>query len=108
MHGWWPRWRWCEREQRGESTVSTGISDETGSSMFVHPLAPAERQALEDGVRLAGDNALRRYQILLASDRGEPVHLIATSLGCDEQTVREAIATFNTAGLGAVMPDVPL
>lgn len=88
--------------------MSTGISDEAGSSMFVHPLAPAERQALEDGVRLAGDNALRRYQILLASDRGEPVHLIATSLGCDEQTVREAIATFNTAGLGAVMPDVPL
>jgi hypothetical protein len=84
--------------------VTTGISGETGSSMFVHPLAATEHQALEDGVRAAGAGEQRPYQILLASARGDSVDLIARSLGCDEQTVRDTIATYNTAGLRAVIP----
>jgi Winged helix-turn helix len=43
---------------------------------------------------------LRRCQILLASSRGEHAPRIAHSLGCGQQTVREAIHEFNQRGLG--------
>ena len=38
-------------------------------------------------------------QILLASDRGENAYQIARSLGCNPQTVRNAIHAFNERGL---------
>ena len=47
---------------------------------------------------------LRRCQILLASARGERATTIARQLGCDDQTVREAIHAFNTNGLAALRP----
>jgi len=47
---------------------------------------------------------LRRCQILLASARGERATAIARQLGCDDQTVREAIHAFNTNGLAALRP----
>ncbi len=42
---------------------------------------------------------LRRCQILLASERGENAYGIARSLGCNPQTVRNAIHEFNEGGL---------
>jgi transposase len=47
---------------------------------------------------------LRRSQILLASARGESAPQIARQLGCDDQTVRNAIVAFNTRGLAALQP----
>ena len=47
---------------------------------------------------------LRRSQILLASARGERAITIANHLGCDDQTVREAIHAFNAKGLDALKP----
>jgi transposase len=47
---------------------------------------------------------LRRSQILLASARGERASTIAQQLGCDDQTVRDAIHAFNRVGLAALQP----
>ena len=44
----------------------------------------------------------RRCQILLASARGEHTPAIARSLGCDTQTVRNAIHAFHADGLAAL------
>src|SRR5687768_9735451 len=67
--------------------------------IFVRPLSDAEREALEAGLRSSDAFVLRRCQILLASDRGENAYQIATSLGCNPQTARNAIHTFNERGL---------
>ena len=72
--------------------------------IFIRDLTPDERQALETGLRSANSFTLRRCQILLASSRGEPARLIADSLSCDDQTVRNAIHAFNTTGLAALQP----
>ena len=70
----------------------------------VRPLTDAERQALEAGLRSSEAFTLRRCQILLASARGEHVPAIARTLGCDEQTVRNAIHAFARDGLAALAP----
>jgi transposase len=67
--------------------------------IFVRPLSDAERKTLEAGLRSPDAFTLRRCQILLASDRGENAYQIARSLGCNPQTVRNAIHTFNEKGL---------
>jgi transposase len=67
--------------------------------IFVRPLSDAERQTLEAGLRSSDAFVLRRCQILLASCRGENAYQIATSLGCNPQTVRNAIHAFNERGL---------
>ena len=72
--------------------------------MFVRPLTDAERQALEAGRRSPAAFTLRRAQILLASARGEAVPRIAAALGCDQQTVRNAIHAFERDGLAALAP----
>jgi transposase len=72
--------------------------------LFVRPLTDAERQALEAGRRSSQAFTLRRSQILLASARGETVPRIARALGCDEQTVRNAIHAFERQGLAALTP----
>ena len=45
---------------------------------------------------------LRRCQILLASARGERVPQIARQLGCNQQTVRNAIHAFHARGLACL------
>lgn len=70
--------------------------------IFVRPLTDAERQALEAGLRSSDAFRLRRCQILVASARQEPVPQIARALGCDQQTVRNAIHAFTTDGLAAL------
>lgn len=72
--------------------------------IFVRPPTDAERRALEAGLRSPAAFTLRRAQIVLASARGETVPPIARALGCDEQTVRNAIHAFNRAGLAALTP----
>ncbi len=67
--------------------------------IFVRALSDAERETLEAGLRSSDAFVLRRCQILLASDRRENAYQIARSLGCNPQTVRNAIHTFNERGL---------
>jgi transposase len=68
----------------------------------VRPLTDAERRQLEAGRRSSAAFVLRRCQILLASARGERAPAIARALGCDDQTVREAIQAFNARGIAAL------
>src|SRR5215210_828889 len=67
--------------------------------IFVRPVSDAERESLEAGLRSPDAFTLRRCQILLASDRGENAYQIARSLGCNPQTARNAIHSFNEKGL---------
>ncbi len=70
--------------------------------VYVRPLEDAERSQLVAGLRSSDAFVHRRAQILLASARGEPAPAIAQHLGCDPQTVRNAIVAFNTRGLAAL------
>src|SRR5215213_8161048 len=67
--------------------------------IFVRPLSDAERETLEAGLRSPDAFTLRRWQILLASSRGENAYRIAHELGCNPQTARNAIHVFNEEGL---------
>ena len=69
---------------------------------FVRPLTDAERARVEVGLRSSDAFVLRRCQIVLASARGERAPAIAHPLGCDDQTVREAIQAFNARGVAAL------
>ena len=70
--------------------------------VYVRPVTDAERAQLVAGLRSSDAFVHRRSQILLASARGEQAPQIAGHLGCDGQTVRNAIAAFNTRGLAAL------
>jgi transposase len=72
--------------------------------LFVRPLTDAERGALEAGLRSPDAFVLRRCQVLAASARGERVPAIARALGCDPQTVRNALHAFNRRGPAALIP----
>jgi transposase len=70
--------------------------------LFVRPLTETERDALIAGLHAPDAFTLRRCQILLASARQEHVPAIAHVLGCNTQTVRNAIHAFNRSGLDAL------
>jgi len=70
--------------------------------VFVRPVTDAERGQLAAGLRSSDAFTLRRSQILLASARGEAAPQIAHQLGCDDQTVRNAIAAFNARGVAVL------
>jgi transposase len=70
--------------------------------VYVRPLEDAERTQWVAGLRSPDAFVHRRAQILLASARGEQAPQIARHLGCDAQTVRNAIAAFNARGLAAL------
>lgn len=72
--------------------------------IYVRPLTDAEHHTLTASLRSNDAFTMRRSQILLASARGATVPQIARSLTCNEQTVRNAIHTFNRAGLAALTP----
>ena len=61
-----------------------------------------ERQKLKAGLRSREPFTVRRSQILLSSARGEWVPRIAELLGCNDQTVRNAIAAFNEGGVACI------
>src|SRR3954451_9201136 len=68
----------------------------------VRPVTDAERAQWVAGLRSSDAFVHRRSQILLASARGEQAPAIARHLGCDAQTVRNAITAFNTRGPAAL------
>ena len=72
--------------------------------IYVRSFTNAEQQALDAGLRSPDSFVLRRCQILRASARGEHARLIAESLGCDDQTLRNAFHAFNTDDLAAFTP----
>jgi transposase len=72
--------------------------------LFVRALADAERAALRQGLRSPDAFTLRRSQILLQSDQGQPPSQIAATLGCGTQTVRDALHAFATEGLACLRP----
>jgi transposase len=71
--------------------------------IFVRPLTDAERKTLEAGLRSPDAFTLRRCQILLASADGQNAYQIARNLGCNPQTVRNAIHKFNQEGLSEAL-----
>jgi len=70
--------------------------------IFVRSFSEKEREFLKASLRSKATFTLRRSQMLLASSRGEEVPQIATSLGCGQQTVRDAIHDFNARGVDAL------
>jgi transposase len=71
--------------------------------VLVRPPTDEECRALVAGLRSADAFVLRRCQIILASARGERAPAIARSLGCSDQTVRNAIRAFDRDGLAALV-----
>jgi transposase len=67
--------------------------------LFVSPLTPTQRQALQRGLRSPDAFTVRRCQILLASAQRQAPSQIARSLGCTAPTVRHAIHAFAQEGL---------
>ena len=70
--------------------------------VHLRPLTDAEREAVKAGLRSPDAFTLRRCQILVASADGQRAPQIARHLGCDDQTVLDAIAAFNGRGLGCL------
>ena len=68
----------------------------------MRPVTDAERRAVEAGLRSSDAFTLRRCQILRASAAGLHAPHIARTLGCDEQTVRNAIHACNRDGVAAL------
>src|SRR5829696_2410556 len=71
--------------------------------IFVRSFSEEEREALHAGLRSKDAFTLRRCQALLASSRGEHAPRIAESLGCGQQTVRDAIHDFNERRVDALV-----
>ena len=65
----------------------------------VRPLTDAEREAAKAGLRSPDAFTLRRCQILLASAAGQSASQVALALGCDVQTVLNAIRAFAAVGV---------
>ena len=70
--------------------------------IHIRPLTATEQHALLAGLQSSNAFTLRRCHILLASAHGQHSRVIAASVGCNDQTVRNAIKAFNTWGLAAV------
>src|SRR5260370_7596040 len=75
--------------------------------IFVRPLTEDEQHQVQAGLRSSDAFVMRRCQILRASARGERAPAIAHQLGCDDQTVRNVIHEFNTAGLPVLQERSP-
>ncbi|MCL4552889.1 MAG: helix-turn-helix domain-containing protein [Candidatus Marsarchaeota archaeon] len=65
-------------------------------------LGRTERTHLEAGLRSSDAFVLRRCQIILASSRKQRIPWIALSLGCNNQTVLNAINAFHREGLDSL------
>ena len=72
--------------------------------LFVRPLTEKEQAELEAGRRSSQGFTVRRSQMLLASAQAKPTTTIARLIGCNDQTVRNAIHDFHERGLAALQP----
>jgi len=70
--------------------------------LYIRELTTEEQQTVEAGLRSKDLFRLRRCQIVAASARQERVPAIARTLGCDEQTVRNALHEFDAKGIAAL------
>jgi hypothetical protein len=70
--------------------------------IYVRELTTEEQATVEAGLRSKDLFRLRRSQIIAASARKEQVPGIALVLGCDEETVRNAIHAFDAHGVTAL------
>jgi transposase len=70
--------------------------------ILVRDLTEEESQRLKFGLRSSEPFTVRRSQIILSSARGEWAPRIAEFVGCDDQTVRNAIVAFNERGVAAL------
>jgi transposase len=70
--------------------------------IFVRPLSDEEAQTVAAGLRSSDAFTVRRCQIVRGSAAGESVPRLARRLGCDEQTVRDAIHAFRATGVAAL------
>jgi transposase len=70
--------------------------------LFIRPLTEDEQRTLHEGLRSSNAFVLRRCQLLLASARGQTARVIADTLGCDDQTVRNVLSAFNTHGVAVL------
>jgi transposase len=70
--------------------------------IYVRKMTKKEKQAMQAGVRSKNPFVIRRSQVVLASDRGEKAIDIAKTLGCDDQTVRNVIKSFNQSGIAVL------
>ena len=70
--------------------------------LFVSPLTPTQRQALQQGCRSKDAFTARRSQILLRSADRQAPSQIARDLGCTAPTVRHALHAFAKEGLACL------
>ena len=70
--------------------------------IFVRRLIDAERSAVEAGLRSTDAFTFRRCQIVQTSADRVSVPQVARSLGCNDQTMRNAVHAFNADGVGAL------
>ncbi len=73
--------------------------------LFVRALTTEEQATLEGALRSSSAFTVRRCHILLASAEGQSTTMIARTLRCNDQTVRNAIHAFNARGLAALQPE---
>src|SRR6266581_1710398 len=72
--------------------------------LYVRRFTEEEQAAIEAGRRSSQGFTVRRCQILLASAQGQATTVIARLMGCNDQTVRNAISDFHQRGLAALQP----
>ncbi len=72
--------------------------------LFVRRFTDKERAAIEAGRRSSLGFTVRRCQMLLASAQGQSTTTIAPLMGCNDQTLRNAIHDCHQRGLAALQP----
>jgi hypothetical protein len=69
--------------------------------LSIRLLTEDEQHTLQEGWRSSPAWVLRRGHIRLARARGQTARVIGATLGCDDQTVRQALPPFHPQGLAA-------
>src|SRR2546421_5301134 len=72
--------------------------------LFIRRLTDEERTEIEAGRRSSEGFTVRRSQMFLLSVQEKSTTMIARIIGCNDQTVRNAIHDFHERGLAALHP----
>jgi transposase len=74
-------------------------------ALYARPLTDEERQRLRQSLKSSNGFTVRRAQLLLLSaDEGLKVDVIGQRVGCQGQSVRQAIHAFHQEGLSCLEP----